>query len=192
MRPAKVHFQTFEDPKNRNSTRVDKHHRQVKQWQNFKYDNDDNSWRKSQVESISKTSQIQPIISKNTNIYNSQQERETSHISNIDSTQSNENKFKQTIIGKHFIGRKSPISWSVQPEHRINQQQQQFEIHEKLPSELSISPSSHEELIRENSTTPLRTYRLLNNDSQQLIDGRYVIPSNKYVISPFSDIRFIF
>ncbi len=62
----------------------------------------------------------------------------------------------------------SPTSWSVISEHQNDQK----------TNTLSISPSSHQEFIEENSITPSRTYRLINND-QQPIDGRYVVPSNK-------------
>lgn len=51
-------------------------------------------------------------------------------------------------------------------------------------SQLSISPSSHEELNRENSNTPSRTYRLIIDDQQeqqQPTDGRFIVPSNKYI-----------
>jgi len=69
----------------------------------------------------------------------------------------------------------SPTSWSVISEHQNDQQQ--IDIYQKTNT-LSISPSSHQEFIEENSITPSRTYRLINND-QQPIDGRYVVPSNK-------------
>jgi hypothetical protein len=130
-------------------------------------------------------------LSINTNNSNPQREREASRLSNIsktDSLQPNEKHFKQKIIDKSSIASfqtKSPTSWSIISEHETNRQQ--LESHEKTSqdqSEISTSPSSHDELINENSNTPSRTYRLIVNDQQQQpLDGRYVIPSNKYIIT---------
>jgi hypothetical protein len=71
----------------------------------------------------------------------------------------------------HFQSR-SPTSWSIVSEH-----QPQINTYQ---SELSTSPSSQDQFIEDQENTPSRTYRLITND-QQPIDGRYVVPSNKYV-----------
>jgi hypothetical protein len=186
-RPSKINFQTFETPINRNSsiqTQIDQN-QQVNQWQNSKYGNDHYPWQKSQVGSRSKLTRIQPI---NPNNYDSRREKETSRLSNIsktDSIQYDEKQFKQKILDKNSSGhlqRNSPTSWLIISEHQNDQQQ--LNIYEKpntVQSELSISPSPHDELSRENTNTP-RTYRLMIDDQQeQPIDGRYAVPPNKYI-----------
>ncbi|CAF4090956.1 unnamed protein product [Rotaria sp. Silwood2] len=187
-RPSKVHFQTFENPINHNSpneTQIDQN-LQSNQWRNSKYENDHHPWEKSQNESILKTIRIQPIHPKHTNIYNSKREREISQLSNIskgESIQSDEKKFNPKIIEKNSTNNlqsKSSTSWPIISEHDNNQQQ--FDIYEKITtyqSQLSTSPLSHDELVENNSNTPPpRTYRLMNDKQQKLLDGRYFIPSN--------------
>jgi hypothetical protein len=181
-RPSKIHSQTSETSTTRDSsvqTQIDQN-RQLNQWENSKYVHDHYPWQKSQLGSQSKPNRIQPI---NTNIYDSRRERETSRLSNISKTDSIQ--FKQKFIEKNSTGNLqtiSPTSWSVISQHQNDQQQ--LEIYEKTStyqSDVSASPSSHDELIGDNSSTPSRTYRLLINDQQQPIDGRYVVPSNKYI-----------
>ena len=160
-RPSKGHFQTNEISTNRNSmiqSQTNPNHY---------------PWHKSQ----SKPTRIQPILSTNTNNLNSQRERETSRLSNTSKTDSIQ-QTKQNILNKNSINNyqiKSPTSWSIISEHQNDQQN----------TEISTSPSSHDELINENSSTPSRTYRLTTNDQQQPLDGRYVIPYNKYIIRFF-------
>jgi hypothetical protein len=168
-RPSKGLFQTNEISTNRNSilqSQTNPNHY---------------PWHKSQ----SKPTRIQPILSTNTNNSNSQRERETSRLSNIsktDSIQPNKQKhLEKNSINNYQI--KSPISWSIISEHHNDQQQ--FGIYETTNTEISTSPSSHDELINEDSSTPSRTYRLTTNDQQQPLDGRYVIPYNKYIIILF-------
>lgn len=137
-----------------------------------------------QIGSQSKPIRIQPI---NSNIYDLRRERETSRLSNIsktDSIQYDDKQIKQKILDKNSSGNfpvNSPTSWSIISEHQNDQQQ--LYIYEKTnlyQTELSISPSSHEELNRTSSNTPSRTYRLIIDDQQQQpIDGRHVVPSNK-------------
>ncbi|CAF4841939.1 unnamed protein product [Rotaria sp. Silwood1] len=186
-RPSKVQFQPFENPTNRNpsnETHIDQN-RQSNQWRNSTHENHHYPWHKSQAGSILKTTRIQPIQPKNTNIYDSKRERETSQLSIIskgDSIKSDEKKLNPKIVGKNSTNNfqlKSPTSWSIISEH--DNDQQQFEPYEKIKtyqSESSPSPSSHDELIEDNSNTPPRTYRLMNNNQQKLHDGRYIIPSN--------------
>jgi len=63
----------------------------------------------------------------------------------------------------------SPTSWSIISDNQTN--------HYELSSS---SSSPHNELINDKST---HTYRviLIDEQQQQLLDGRYVIPFNKYV-----------
>jgi hypothetical protein len=169
--PSKVYYQTNETPTTRNSSiqsQIDQN-RQL------------HPWTKSQLGSQSKPTRIQQI--NNTNNYDSKQERETSRLSNLSKTDSIQ--FKQKIIEQNStenLQTKSPRSWSIISDHQNDQQQ--LKINQKrniYQSEVSTSPSSHEELIQENSTTPSRTYRLMNNDQQLSIDGRYVLSSHKYI-----------
>ncbi|CAF1070982.1 unnamed protein product [Rotaria sordida] len=201
-RPSKVYFQTFENLTNRNpsiETQMDQN-QQSDQRRNSKYENDHYPWQKSQTRSTSKPTRNQAIYPKNTNIYDSKQERETSELSNIskgDSIQSDGKKFNnQKIIEKSFTHNnfqsKSPTSWPIISEHENDQQE--YEIYEKITiykSELSTSPLSNNDLIENNSNTPPRTYRLMNNNQQNLLDGRYVIPSNNLqtssVVGPSSN-----
>jgi hypothetical protein len=88
---------------------------------------------------------------------------------------------KQKIMEKNSTGSfqsRSPTSSSLISE-------QQFEISNKTNPYQPESLSSQDESIENNSSTP-RTYRLMINDQQQQpLDGRYVIPSNKFVIQIF-------
>jgi hypothetical protein len=129
---------------------------------------------------MSKPIRIQPILSTtNTNNYNSRRERETSQLSNMSKTDSIQ--IKQKIMEKNSTGSfqsRSPTSSSLISE-------QQFEISNKTNPYQPESLSSQDESIENNSSTP-RTYRLMINDQQQQpLDGRYVIPSNKFVIQIF-------
>jgi hypothetical protein len=82
--------------------------------------------------------------------------------SKTDSTQTNRNRFFQT---------RSPTSWSVISDHQINQQQ--LNTYETSSS----SSSCHQQPIDDKST---RIFRVIIKDRQQPMDGRYVIPSDKY------------
>ena len=140
-------------------------------------------WQKQHT----KPNRIEPI---NPNIYDSRRERETSRLSNIskpDSIPYDEKQSKQKIIEKkstkHFQ-RYSPTSWSAISEHKNDQQQKEIDEKTNSPlSDLSRSSSSHEDLKREKSSASSRTYRLVTDEQQQQpVDGRYVLPSNKYLL----------
>jgi hypothetical protein len=160
--------------------------RNLNQWQNSKYGNENYRWQKTQFNSQPKPTRIEPI---NPNLYDSNRERETSRLSNLSKTdliQFDNKQIKPKIIQKtstNHLSSQSPTSWSIISEH----QQQQQEINGKtktiFQSELSVSPSSNDELIEDNVSTTSRTYRVITNDQeeQQSMDGRYVLPSNKYV-----------
>ncbi|CAF3426014.1 unnamed protein product [Rotaria socialis] len=182
-RPSKVHFQLYESSTYLHpliETQTNQNRRR-----NSNYENDEHAWQKPQTTSMPKTTRTKPIIPKNTNITELKREREISQLSNIskvDSTQYDDMKFNQKRIEKSSTGSfqtKSPVSWSIVSEHHNDQEQ--YEVYEKsnnYPSELSISPSSHEEFTENNGNTSSRTYRTMKIDHQQLFDGRYVIPSH--------------
>jgi hypothetical protein len=78
------------------------------------------------------------------------------------------NRSRQKNTSRLFQVR-SPTSWSIISDNQTN--------HYELSSS---SSSPHNELINDKST---HTYRviLIDEQQQQLLDGRYVIPFNKYV-----------
>jgi len=122
--------------------------------------------QKSQVGSMNtllQTTRIQPT---NPNTYNTRREREDNQFNKTS---------KAELIGKKieknsntFFPRRSPVSWSVFSDQQI------LELYES-----SSSSSPHDELINDNLST---THRLIITDEQKPLDGRYVIPNNKYVI----------
>lgn len=189
-RPSKGHSQTLDNASYQNvkvQTQTNKS-RQTNQWPSSKYENDHYSSQKFNVRSISKSTQMQPVLSKHVNVYDSRREREVSQLSIIskgDSIQSDEKQFKRRTIEKDntsTLQRKSPLSQKNASDHQNNHQQ--LEIYKKTMSNQSVSspsPPSHDELIDDNISAQSPTYLLTNDNQQRLLDGRYVIPSNAYI-----------
>lgn len=112
----------------------------------------------------------------NSNLSDSRRERETSRLSNLSKTDSipiNDQPIKTKILKT-----KSPTTSSIVSQRQTHPQIDLTNKTHLFQPELSISSSSHDELIEENLDTPSRTYRLKCNE--QPLDGRHVIPSNTY------------
>jgi hypothetical protein len=92
------------------------------------------------------------------NTNNIQRDNELNRLTKINLTQRN----KEQNKSNRLFQARSPTSWSIISE------QHRYEL----------SPSLHKESINEEST---RTFRFIPNNEQQPLDGRYVIPTNKYV-----------